>query len=152
MLHLITSALEASLPPPQPLLFIAIPAAYGSSQARGRIGAAAASYTPAIETTDSSYNCSLCQSLQQCQILNPLSKSRDWPASSQTLSWVLNTLSHSRTPWNLFFICFKEGRMTAFWLGFIRFKWDGIHEGDLWKSIKHIIIKGKCLFIVYEFF
>ena len=43
------------------LLFKATPAAYGSSQARGRIGATAAG---------------LCHSSWQCQILNPLSKAR----------------------------------------------------------------------------
>ena len=44
-------------------LFRAIPAAYGSSKARGRIRAAAAS---------------LHHSLWQCQIFNPLSGARDW--------------------------------------------------------------------------
>ena len=45
-----------------PLLFRAVPVAYGSSQARGRIGAAAAG---------------LHHSSMQCRILNPLSAARD---------------------------------------------------------------------------
>ena len=45
-----------------PLLFRAVPVAYGSSQARGRIGAAAAG---------------LHHSSLQCRILNPLSAARD---------------------------------------------------------------------------
>ena len=43
-------------------LFMAIPVAYGSSQARGWIGVAAVAYVPQPH---------------QCQILNPLSQARD---------------------------------------------------------------------------
>ena len=48
------------------------------SQARGWIGAAAVTY-----------------SSQRCQILNPLSKARDWTCILMDTSWVCNLLSHS---------------------------------------------------------
>ena len=56
---------------------MAAPAAYGNSQYRGRIGAAAGAYGTATTTPDLGYlcdpHCSLCQGL----ILNPLSEARD---------------------------------------------------------------------------
>ena len=55
-------------------LFTATPAAHGSSWARGQIGAVPAT---AMETLNPSHICSLHHSLQQCQILNPLSEPRD---------------------------------------------------------------------------
>ena len=58
-------------------LFMATPVAYGSSQARGRIGATAEAYTTATATPDLSIICDLHCSLEQGQILNPLSKARD---------------------------------------------------------------------------
>ena len=54
-------------------------------------------YTSAIAKLDLSLICDL------HQILNPLNKARDWTASSQTLCWVLNPLSHSRNSWNCYF-------------------------------------------------
>ena len=62
------------------LLFRATPLAYGSSQARGRIGAVAASlhtYTTDKETQDPNCVCDLHHSSRQSWILNPLSKTRD---------------------------------------------------------------------------
>ena len=47
-------------------IFMAAPAAYGSTQARGQIGAAAGAYTTATATLDLSHICDLCPSLQQC--------------------------------------------------------------------------------------
>ena len=60
------------------LLFLwrAVPSAYGSSQARGLIGATAAAYATAIATQDLSRVCDSHHSSGQCQILNPLSESR----------------------------------------------------------------------------
>ena len=55
------------------LLFSAAPAAYGSSQARGWMGAAAAW----IDMQDLSCICHLHHSIQQCWTLNPLSEARD---------------------------------------------------------------------------
>ena len=52
--------------------FTAAPAAYGSSQTKGQIG-----LHHSHSTTGSKLHCELCHSLQQRQILNPLSKTRD---------------------------------------------------------------------------
>ena len=57
------------------LLFRATPAAYGSSQARGRIGAAAASLCHSNAGSEPVWN--LHHSSWQCWIPNPLSKARD---------------------------------------------------------------------------
>ena len=59
------------------LFFRAASTAYGSSQARGQIGAVAAAYTTATATRDPSCVCDLHHSSRQCQILNPLSEARD---------------------------------------------------------------------------
>ena len=58
-------------------LFTAAPAAYGSSQAGSPTGAAAEASATATAILDPSHICNLHHSLQQCQILNPLSKARD---------------------------------------------------------------------------
>ena len=58
-------------------LFTATPVAYGSSQARGQIGAAAEAYVTVTATLDPSCICNLHHSLCQLQILNTLSKARD---------------------------------------------------------------------------
>ena len=58
-------------------LFMAVPVAHGSSQARDQIRAAAATYATATATLDLSHVCDLCHSLWQCQILNPLREARD---------------------------------------------------------------------------
>ena len=46
-------------------VFMAAPAAYGSSQARAQTGAAAEAYATATATPDASCICNLCHSLQQ---------------------------------------------------------------------------------------
>ena len=56
-------------------LFRAAPTAYGSSHARGLIGAAAATATA---TQDASRVCDLHHSSRQCRILNPLTEARNW--------------------------------------------------------------------------
>ena len=53
------------------------PMAYGSSQARGRVGDAAEAYTIATAMPDPSHFCELCFSLRQHHILNPLGEARD---------------------------------------------------------------------------
>ena len=58
-------------------LFMAAPAVYGSSQARGRIRAIDEAYAIAMATWDLSHICDLCHSLQQHWILNTLSKARN---------------------------------------------------------------------------
>ena len=71
--------------------FRAAPVAYGSSQARGRIGAVAPAYTTATATPDPSCVCNLHHSSQQRQILNPLSEGRD-----QTLNFMVPNRIHFR--------------------------------------------------------
>ena len=66
-------------------LFRATPVAYGSSQARGQIGATA-TYTTA--TPDLSIICHLYRSSRQCWILNPLNKDRDRTRVLMDTSWV----------------------------------------------------------------
>ena len=55
---------------------MATPVAYGSSHARGRIGAAAWALATATATPELSPVCDLHCSSQKCQILNSLSKAR----------------------------------------------------------------------------
>ena len=78
------------------ILFRAIPAAYGSSLARGPRAAAAAGQATATATPDLSCICDLCHSLQQGQILNPLLEARDRTRILMDTSQVLNPLSHHR--------------------------------------------------------
>ena len=53
-------------------------AAYGISQARGRIELQLGhNYATATATPDPSHICDPCHSLRQCQILNPMSEARD---------------------------------------------------------------------------
>ena len=70
--------------------FMAVPAIYGSSWARGWIRAAVGAYATAKTTSYLSCICKLCHSLWQWWILNPLSKTRHW-------TWMLTktTLSHN---------------------------------------------------------
>ena len=58
------------------LLFRATPAAYGDSEARGRIGAVAAGYATTTPP-DPSHLCDLYHRSWQCRVLNPLSEARD---------------------------------------------------------------------------
>ena len=59
------------------LLFRATPAAYGGSQARGQIRAAATAYTTATGMLDPSCVCDLHHSSQQHRIPNPLIEASD---------------------------------------------------------------------------
>ena len=67
------------------LLFRAALKAYGGSQARGRVGAAAASLYTATALPDLSCVCDLYHSSQQLQILNPLSG----PKIKLASSWII---------------------------------------------------------------
>ena len=58
-------------------LFMVVPGACGSSQARCRIRTAAEAYTTATASLDLSHICNLNLSLWQHRILNPLSKAKD---------------------------------------------------------------------------
>jgi len=59
------------------IIFTATPVAYGSSQTRVRIEATAEGYATATATPHPNHTFDLCHSLQQCRILNPLSKARN---------------------------------------------------------------------------
>ena len=58
------------------IFFRATSVVYGSSQARGHIRAAAATYATATATRDLSHVCNLHHSSWQCHILNPLSEAK----------------------------------------------------------------------------
>ena len=64
---------------------MATPASYGSSRAKGQIGAVPEAYAIAMASLDLShiFNLYLYCSLQQHQILNPFSEAKDQTASSQ---------------------------------------------------------------------
>jgi len=80
--------------------FLAASVAYRSSQAKGRIGAAAMTYSTATATPDSSHICDLCRSLWQ-GYLSHWGKPWIEPPSSWTLCWVLNSLSHNGNSYTL---------------------------------------------------
>ena len=78
----------------------AAPEAYESSRARNGIGAAAAGTATAAATATTSMDpsriCSLCHSLQQYQIFNPLSQARARTWIFMDTSRVLNPLCHNK--------------------------------------------------------
>ena len=76
-------------------LFRVTPVAYGSSQARGQFGAAAAGLYHSHSTSDLSSLFDLHHSSRQCWILNPLNKTRDRTHILTDASQVLNLLSHN---------------------------------------------------------
>ena len=76
-------------------LFTATPWSYGSSWARGRIGAATVVYTTATAILDLSHIFELHLQLAAMWILNPLSEARDQTCILMRLCQVLNLLSHN---------------------------------------------------------
>ena len=67
--------------------------AYGGSQARGQIGAAAAGQHHSRNNARSQLHLQpTCRSSWQCQILNPLSKAGDGTCILRDTSWNLNQL------------------------------------------------------------
>ena len=84
-------------------LFMVKPVAYGSLHVRGWIRAAAEADTTAMTTPDPSHICSLCCTLQQCRILNLLSKTKDETCIFTERYQVLNLLSHNENSWPLYF-------------------------------------------------
>ena len=79
---------------------MALPLAYGSSGARGQMGAAAEAYTTTTATPDTRCICELHCSLLQCQILNPLSEAKD-----QT-HILMETMLGAEPQWELCFVFF----------------------------------------------
>ena len=77
---------------------MATPAAHGSFQARGQVGAATEAHATATEMLDPGCICDVHHGSQQRQILYPLSEARDrtWILTETTS--VLNPLSHTAEP------------------------------------------------------
>ena len=63
-------------------------------------------YATASATPDLSHICNLCRSLQQRQILNPLSKARDWTHILMDTGQVPNPLSHNGNSKHTFIILY----------------------------------------------
>ena len=80
------------------LFFRATPMAYGSSQARGQIGAAAASLHHSHIKEGPSLICNLHNSSQQRWILNPLSEARDQTWVFMAISQVCYCWATRETP------------------------------------------------------
>ena len=76
--------------------FRATPTAYGSSQARGRIGAAVTSLHHSHSSARSEPHLQPTPSLQQCWILSPMSRARDQTHLFMDTSWLLNQQNHNR--------------------------------------------------------
>ena len=78
-------------------LFRATPTAYGGSQARGPIGATAASlhHSP---SNDRSKPCLIHHSSQHHQILKPLSEAREWSHNLTGPSWICFRCATPGTP------------------------------------------------------
>jgi len=85
------------------LLFRATHAAYGGSQARGLMGATAATYTTATATRDPSCVCELHHSSQQGQIVNPLSQAGIEPAIARFLVGFISPGHHGNSLFFFFF-------------------------------------------------
>ena len=75
-----------------------MPAAHGSSQARAELEPQLLAYTKATATAmpDLTPICDPCHSLQQRQILNPLSEAGDQTQTLMDTGQVPNLLSHNR--------------------------------------------------------
>ena len=78
------------------IFFKATLTAYGSSQARGRIGATLRVYITPTATWDLSLICDLHHRSWQHRILNPLSEARGRTRILMDTIWILNPLSHNR--------------------------------------------------------
>ena len=98
-LLVLVSNLTSALNLPQPsavllfCLFGATPAEYGTSQARGQIGAAAAS--PHHSRSNARSKPCLRPTPQLTATVGPLSEARDQTCILMDTSWVLNPLSHN---------------------------------------------------------
>ena len=96
-------------------LFRAKPSAYGSSQARGWVGATATAVGlhHSTATWHPSRICDLQHSSWQCQILNPLSEARDWTC-------ILVDASQIRFRWAM-----MGTPLLHFWFGAV--EWDDVY-------------------------
>ena len=64
-------------------------------------------YATATAMPDPSCFCDLHHSSWQCQILNPLSRARNWTQVLMDASWVFNLLCHNGISWIKFFNTYK---------------------------------------------
>ena len=104
-------------------LFRAKPLAYRSSQA-----SCSCQPTPkATATKDLSHVCDLYHSSQQCQILNPLSKARDWTHVLADTSWVRYCWAMVETPGNSVFNSLKNHHSALFYLTPAVLKGSSLH-------------------------
>ena len=85
-------------------LFRVTPVAYGSSQARGQIGASAAGL-------HHSHICDVHHSSRQHRMLNPLSEARDWIHILMDTSHIHNPLSHNRNSQK--FLCLTSYSLSS---------------------------------------
>ena len=94
------------------LLFGAKPTVYGGSQARGLIGAIAASSTTATAMPDLSHVCGLQRSSQQLHILNPRSEVRDRTRNLMVPSQINFLCTTTGTPetWYIYIIHSQQGQ------------------------------------------
>ena len=97
---------RSSALPPFFFLFRVSPAAYGSSQARGWIGAVAANYTTATVTWNPRYVCDLQHGSRQHQILHPPEKPGIKLTSSRILVGFVSTVPQQELPLLIFFKVF----------------------------------------------
>ena len=91
------------------LLFRAAPEAYGGSQARSPIRAAATGHSLSHNGV-----CNLPHSSRHCWLLNPLSKAGNQTRVLMDTSWVRNSLDHNR---NSIGLAFKASLVPAIALG-----------------------------------
>ena len=108
------------------LLFRAAPAAYGGSQARDPIRAAAAGLHHSHSHARSQPHLWPTCSLWQCRILNPLSEARDRTFILMDTSRVLNLLNHSGNSLFIYFFFhfFRKHMLSE--------TWSNIHQGPFY--------------------
>ena len=112
---------------------MAIPAAYGSSQARGPIGAAAASLCHSHSNAESEPRLWPNLSSRQRQILNPLSEARDWTWNLMVPSWIHFCWATTGTP-------------TFFWYLYSHFSYFMIIQ-FLWCIFSiHLLSAYRCMY------
>ena len=121
-------------------LFMDTPAAYGNSQARGRIAA----------TWDLSCVCAICHSSWQCWILNPLNGARGRTSILTDTSRVHCPLSHSGNSGFLYLKLFQsiEAIILLMYRLSISALWKPLWIGDstvFW----HNSGGGHCLFVLF---
>ena len=87
------------------LLFRAVPVAYGTSQARGQIGAQPPAYTATSAMQDPSHVCNPYHSSWQRHILNPLNETRDRTRNLMVPSQICFCCTTTGTPAYSILIC-----------------------------------------------